>query len=218
MPYSKFLMKSYPRIKRNLKERESSIDDKVRNIARQFGKDFFDGERKFGYGGYKYDGRWVPVVRDFIEFYKLNNNSSILDVGAGKGFMMKDFMDHLPGSKVQGIDISKYAVENCHPKVKGNIFEGNAKKLDFPDNSFDLVISINTLHNLELNDFKISLRELNRVAKKNSFIVLDAYKSNDEKKRLMSWNLTAKTILHVDDWIKVFKEVGYEGEYDWFVP
>lgn len=218
MPHSNFLMRSYPKIKRNLDEREKSIDENVRNIARKFEKDFFDGERKYGYGGYKYDGRWIPVVKDFIEFYNLNKNSSVLDIGAGKGFMMKDFLDSLPGAKIKGIDVSNYAVKNCHPDVINDISVGNAKKLDFADKSFDLVISINTLHNLEIDEFKIALSEMIRVTKKNSFLVLDAYRNEDEKKRLMSWNLTAKTILHIDEWIKIFKELGYKGEYDWFVP
>ena len=218
MPHSNFLMRSYPKIKRNLDEREKSIDENVRNIARKFEKDFFDGERKYGYGGYKYDGRWIPVVKDFIEFYNLNENSSVLDIGAGKGFMMKDFLDSLPGAKIKGIDVSNYAVKNCHPDVINDISVGNAKKLNFLDKSFDLVISINTLHNLEIDEFKIALSEMLRVTKKNSFLVLDAYSNEDEKKRLMSWNLTAKTILHIDEWIKIFKELGYKGEYDWFVP
>jgi ubiquinone/menaquinone biosynthesis C-methylase UbiE len=218
MPYNNFLMKSYPKISRNLDERKNNINNEIRNIARKFEKDFFDGERIYGYGGYKYDGRWKPVVKDFIEYYNLTSNSSILDIGAGKGFMMKDFMDALPGANIQGIDISNYAVTNCMKEVKNNLFVGNALELFFEKKSFDLVISINTLHNLDLKDFKKSIEEIKRVSRKHCFIVLDAWNNEIEKQRIMDWNLTAKTILSVNDWELLFNELSFTGDYDWFIP
>lgn len=218
MPYNNFLMKSYPKISRNLDERKNNINNEIRNIARKFEKDFFDGERIYGYGGYKYDGRWKPVVKDFIEYYNLTSNSSILDIGAGKGFMMKDFMDALPGANIQGIDISNYAVSNCMKEVKNNLFIGNAVELFFKKKSFDLVISINTLHNLDLKDFKKSIEEIKRVSRKHSFIVLDAWNNEIERQRIMDWNLTAKTILSVNDWELLFNELSFTGDYDWFIP
>jgi ubiquinone/menaquinone biosynthesis C-methylase UbiE len=211
-------MRSYPKISRNLEERKSNINKDIRDIAKKFGKDFFDGERIYGYGGYKYDGRWKPVVKDFIKHYNLTSNSSVLDIGAGKGFMMKDFMDALPGANIQGIDISPYAVSNCIDEVKKNLFIGNAKELFFENKSFDLVISINTLHNLDLKDFKKSIKEIKRVSRKYSFIVLDAWNNEIEKQRIMDWNLTAKTILSVNDWELLFNELSFTGDYDWFIP
>ncbi len=218
MPYNNFLMRSYPKISRNLEERKSNINKDIRDIAKKFDKDFFDGERIYGYGGYKYDGRWKPVVKDFIKHYNLTSNSSVLDIGAGKGFMMKDFMDALPGANIQGIDISPYAVSNCIDEVKKNLFIGNAKELFFENKSFDLVISINTLHNLDLKDFKKSIKEIKRVSRKYSFIVLDAWNNEIEKQRIMDWNLTAKTILSVNDWELLFNELSFTGDYDWFIP
>lgn len=218
MPLNTFLMRSYPKIKRDTNSRSKEINEKIRNIARKFDKSFFDGDRLYGYGGYKYDGRWKPVVKDFISFYKLNNNSSILDIGAGKGFMMRDFKEALPDADVRGIDISEYAVSNCEEIIKNSIFVGNAKKLEFNDNEFDLVISINTIHNLDIDDLKISLMEIKRVSKKNIFLVLDSWRTDEEKKRIYEWNLTAKTILSEIEWIKLFKEINFECDYDWFIP
>ncbi len=213
-----FLMRNYPKIKRNIDDRKANIKEEDRAKARLFGKDFFDGERRYGYGGYKYDGRWVPVVKDFISYYKLTNESSILDIGAGKGFMIKDFYDILPKANIKGIDISDYAVKNCMPEVSESMSVGNANNLEFSDNSFDLVISINTIHNLNLIECKRSLKEISRVSKKNSFIIVDSWNNSEEERRMKAWNLTALTYMSANDWIKIFEEVNYQGDFDWFIP
>ena len=211
-------MRNYPKIKRNIDDRRLNITDEDRKTARLFGKDFFDGERRYGYGGYKYDGRWIPVVKDFIDYYNLSNESSILDIGAGKGFMIKDFYDFLPEANIKGIDISEYAVKNCMPEVSDSMSVGNANNLEFPDNTFDLVISINTIHNLNLNECKKSLKEISRVSKKDSFIIVDSWNNSEEEKRMKAWNLTAITYMGADDWLKIFEEVNYQGDFDWFIP
>ena len=213
------LLKNYPTTKRDLNQAIIERTDEVRLVARKFGKEFFDGERKFGYGGYKYDPRfWTEVVKDFVNYYNLKDGSRILDIGCGKGFMIYDFSKFNKNFILQGIDISSYAIENSIPEVRNNLTVGNAKDLQFDDNSFDLVISINTIHNLEREDCAKSLREIERVSKKNKFIIVDAYKNEDEKKRMFAWNLTAKTIMHEDDWKIFFKENGYSGDYYWFNP
>ena len=213
------LLINYPKSKRNLKERENQKSEKDRAIARKFGKEFFDGDRKYGYGGYKYHQRfWQPVIPTFKKYWNLDSSSSVLDVGCGKGFMLYDFFKIIPGIKLKGIDISDYAVENSMPDVKDFITVANAKNLPFEDNSFDVVISINTVHNLEPSDCAQALREIDRVSKKNSFITVDAYRNEEEKNRMYAWNLTAKTILSVDDWIKLFKDVDFDGDYFWFIP
>jgi len=212
------LLKRYPVTKRDLKKRLITKSPEDRKLARKFGYDFFDGDRKNGYGGYYYNPRfWNKVVKDFIKFYKLNNKSKILDIGCGKGFMLHDFKQALPKSTVRGIDISSYAIKNSLLSVKEYLKVGNAKKLVFPDNYFDLSISITTLHNLNLNDFKKSINEIKRVSKK-SFITVDSYRNELEKKRMDAWNLTAKTYMHRKDWIKLFKEINYNGDYYWFIP
>ena len=213
------LLAKYPKTKRDLTKRLESKSDEVRSVARKFGKEFFDGDRKFGYGGFSYNSKyWSEVVKDFSDYYNLGNGSKILDIGCGKGFMIYDFLQHDDKYIVKGIDISNYAIENSMPEVKEKLEVGNAKKLNFEDNSFDLVISINTIHNLEKEDCAKSLREIERVSKKDKFIVVDAYKNDEEKKRMFAWNLTGKTIMHVDEWKIFFKENGYTGDHFWFTP
>lgn len=212
------LLKNYPNTKRDLNKRLVTKSKKDRLLARKFGFDFFDGNRRNGYGGYYYNPRfWNKVVKDFIKFYKLNKKSKILDVGCGKGFMLHDFKQAIPDLTVRGIDISKYAINNSLLSVRKYLKIGNAKKLDFPDNYFDLAISITTLHNLNLKEFKKSISEIQRVSKK-SFITVDSYRNALEKKRMDAWNLTALTYMHRKDWIKLFKEINYKGHYYWFIP
>ena len=213
------LLKNYPITKRNLDEALLERTDDVREIARKFDKDFFDGERKYGYGGYNYNPKfWMDVVKDFQDYYELKDGSKILDVGCGKGFMIYDFLKLNPKFEIKGIDISNYAINNCKKEVANNLQVASCDNLPFEDNSFDLVISINTIHNLERDGCGKSLREINRVSKKNKFIIVDAYRDNDEKEKMFAWNLTAKTIMHVDEWLKFFQENKYDGDYYWFNP
>jgi ubiquinone/menaquinone biosynthesis C-methylase UbiE len=142
----------------------------------------------------------------------------ILDVGCAKGFMLYDFEQLIPGIQTTGLDISKYAIENSHPGVKGNLVVGNAKELPFEDNEFDLVIAINTIHNLEFDECAQALREIQRVSKEHSFVIVDAYRTEEEKLRMFAWNLTGQTILSVDSWIEFFQVNGYTGDYYWFMP
>jgi ubiquinone/menaquinone biosynthesis C-methylase UbiE len=211
------LLKKYPKIARNIKKRKILKNKSIINIARKFDYNFFDGDRKYGYGGFKYNKKyWRAVVKDFIKYYKLTNKSSILDVGCAKGFMLYEFKKELPGATLKGIDISTYAIENAKKEVKKYLNVANAKKLPFDDKSFDLVICINTVHNLNKNNVAKAIKEIIRVSKKFSYIVVDAYKNPREKKRMMNWNLTGKTILHESNWVNLFKKNGYKGDYYWF--
>ena len=212
------LMKNYPRTMRDPKARADSKTEEDRRIARKFDKDFFDGDRKYGYGGYSYNPRfWQPVVPDFIEYYSLDNNSSLLDIGSGKGFMLRDFKEALPGLQIRGIDISEYAIQNSLDDIKDYQDVGDAKDLPYEDDSFDLALSIVTLHNLPREECAQSLKELTRVSK-NSFITLDAYSNDEEKSAMNDWNLTALTVMHVEEWKLFFEESGYTGDYYWFKP
>lgn len=213
------LLANYPKAKRDLSGRLESKSEEVRKIARQFGKEFFDGDREHGYGGFNYMPRfWQPVVPDFEKHFSLTNDSSLLDVGCAKGFMLYDLLQKLPGMDVKGVDISEYAIANCKAEVADRLSVANATSLPFPDNSFDVVISINTIHNLDREDCAIALQEIERVSKGKAFITVDAYRNEEEQKRMEAWNLTAKTMMHVDEWQAFFKEVGYTGDFYWFIP
>lgn len=213
------LLINYPKTKRNVKERGATKTGEDRSIARQFGKDFFDGDRRHGYGGFRYmEQFWTPVVPTFQSQYNLSDKSSILDIGAAKGFMLYDFKRLIPNITVAGCDISDYAIKNAIEEVKPFLKTANAIDLPYKDNSFDLVISINTVHNLEKPELTRALQEIKRVSRKNSFITVDAYRNEKEKELMYHWNLTAKTIMHVDEWKAFFDNVGYTGDYYWFIP
>lgn len=211
------LLDLYPRAKRDLDHR-AQVSAENRAIAKKFGKEFFDGTRDQGYGGYKYDGRWVAIVKRIKDYYKLTPKASILDVGCGKGFMLHDFRSVMPECVISGIDISQYAIENAMDDVKPFVKVANCNNLPYADKSFDLIISINTVHNLKYDECKKSIQEIERVGRKYKFIVVDAYANEEEKVRMYKWNLTAETILPVEEWKKLFKESGYSGDYYWFTP
>ncbi|MEE8058852.1 MAG: class I SAM-dependent methyltransferase [Pseudomonadales bacterium] len=213
------LLINYPRSQRNVDERGQSKTEADRKIAREFGEAFFDGDRSHGYGGFSYQPRfWHPVVPTFQEFYSVNPASSLLDVGCAKGFMLHDFAELIPGITVAGLDVSSYAIEHCLEAVKPFVQVADAQELPFADNSFDLVVSINTVHNLEQARCERALLEIERVSRGKSFITVDAYRDDQERQRMMAWNLTAKTILHVDEWKALFNRIGYTGDYYWFIP
>ena len=213
------LLNKYPKTKRNLSERAEAKTEEDRAIARKFEKDFFDGDRKHGYGGFYYNPRfWKDVVEDFRDYWNLNSGSSVLDVGCGKGFMLYDLVKLLPGINIAGVDISNYAIENSVESIKPFLKVANAKSLPYEDKSFDVVISINTVHNLEEEDLITSLKEIERVSKKFSFITVDAYNNDLEKERMFQWNLTAKTIKSVPDWKEFFIKNNYNGDFYWFTP
>ena len=213
------LLVNYPNANRNLSARLQGKTEQDREIARKFGKDFFDGDRRHGYGGFSYMPRfWQPVIPTFQRHWALDGSSSILDVGCAKGFMMHDLWQLIPGITVKGIDVSQYAIDNAIETMRPHVQVANATALPFADKSFDIVISINTIHNLDRADCAQALREIERVARRGSFITVDAYRNDEEKERMYAWNLTAKTIMSVDEWVTFFKEVGYTGDYYWFIP
>ena len=212
------LMDRYPKSKRAIDERARLITEVHREIARRFDKAFFDGDRLNGYGGYNYHPRfWGETVKRFRDHYRLSGDASVLDVGCGKGFMLHDFKALMPDLTVAGIDISEYAVENTIEPVAEFCRVGNARELPFEDDSFDLVISINTIHNLPREECKQALREIERVSRAHAFIVNDAWRNEEERGRMLAWNLTALTYMHVDDWVKFFAEAGYTKDYYWFI-
>lgn len=211
------LLRSLPKAKRDINARASAKSSETIWVARQFGKDYFDGDRKYGYGGYRYDGRWRTVAADIVEHYSASLGR-ILDVGCAKGFLVKEFM--MSGAEwvdAYGIDISSYAITHCEPEVVGRLHIGNAVSLPFPDKSFDLVVSINTLHNLPIHHLIPALKEIMRVSKGPAFVQVDSYHTPEQKKRFEDWVLTAQFHDYPEGWLRVFAEAGYTGDYDFTV-
>lgn len=211
------LMRRYPKGKRNIEKREAAQSEENIRIARKYGREYFDGSRDTGYGGYSYDGRWVPVAMDMIEHFGLGPACRVLDIGAAKGFLVKDLMIICPGLQAFGLDLSEYALLHCEPEVVGRLHLGSADSLPFPDNSFDAVVSINTLHNLERNRCIVALKELTRVSRGGTYVQVDSYRTEEERERFLSWVLTAKTHFDPDGWRRLFDEAGYTGDYHWTI-
>jgi len=212
------LLDQLPQVRRDPKARAAAKTPEDRAIAKRFGREFFDGERRHGYGGYHYDGRWLPVARRLVEHYGLGADASILDVGAAKGFLMHDLLQVLPGATVRGIDVSTYARDNAHGGMASRIEIGSADELPYADGSFDLVVSINSIHNLPLERCKQALREIERVGRAHKFITVDAWRTGEDRLRLLDWILTAETYMSVEEWHSLFREVGYTGDCWWFIP
>lgn len=212
------LLDRLPPVKRDLARRAAEKTPEDRAIAKRFDQDFFDGERRHGYGGYRYDGRWLPVARRIVEHYQLPREAAILDVGCAKGFLMFDFKQVLPGCVVRGLDVSRYAKDHAHDGMGKFIDVGSADYLPYPEKSFDLVISINSIHNLPLEACKQALREMERVSRVHKYVTVDAWRTEEDHNALLQWILTAETYMHVDDWVKTFAQVGYTGDYWWFIP
>ena len=213
------LLKDYPKTKRDIKTRGKTKTEEHRTIARKFGREFFDGSRDTGYGGVYYASRfWQPVVPLFKSHFRLDSESSVLDVGCAKGYFLYDLRLMIPGIKVEGVDISEYAINHSKAEIRDCVRVAAATALPYEDDSFDIVTSITTVHNLERDELIIALQEIERVSRRGSFITVDAYHNEEERKAMEAWNLTAKTVLHVDDWKCLFEDAGYTGDYYWFLP
>ena len=213
------LLKNYPKTARDLTARVTSKSEESRNLARRFDKEYFDGDRNNGYGGFYYNEKyWRGVIPDIISRYNLTPDSKVLDIGCAKGFFLYDLKTAIPGIFIKGVDVSTYAITNALPEVKSELLIANAVNLPFADNFFDFVISINTVHNLSITDCGLALKEIERVSKGSSFITVDAYHNEEEKIRMEAWNLTALTMMSCVEWELFFKKVGYSGDYYWFIP
>jgi len=187
---------------------------KAAELAKKWGFDYWDGDRKICYGGYRYmEGRWEKVARAMVEHYGIKAGDKILDVGCGKGFLLYDFTKVVPGLELHGIDISEYAIENAKEEIKGCLQVCNATSLPFPDNYFDFVFSITTLHNLHCYDLDKALREIERVGKKNKYICVESYRNEEEKANLLYWQVTCEAFNTPQEWDWWFKQTGFTGDH-----
>jgi len=201
--------------KRNYLHRMNNNKVYCMKIAKKYGREYWDGERKFGYGGYKYiPGRWEKVAKKLIKTYYLNNKSKILDVGCGKAFLLYEIIKILPKITIVGFDISKYGISKSKKEIKKNIFVKKAQdKFKYRNNYFDLVISLACLHNLEIYDLKRSINEIERVGKKK-YIMIESYRNEKELFNLQCWALTCESFFSKKEWKWLFNECRYKGDYE----
>ena len=199
------------KIKRSAKKNYRTIENKI--IATYRGKDFFDGDRKNGYGGYIYDGRWKKYAKKIIKEYKLNNKSKVLHINSEKGFILNDIKEYLPKIEVIGTETSEYAIKKTMKNIKKNIYLSEPTKLPFKNNYFDFVLAIGVVYGLSLTNAIKCLKEINRVTKNFSFINLGSYNDKKDLELFNKWSLLGVTLLKEKEWVKVLKHVNYKGDY-----
>ena len=187
---------------------------KAAKLAKQFAYDYWDGDRRICYGGYRYlEGRWEQVARAMAKHYPLPPNPKILDIGCGKGYLLYDFLKVIPDAEIYGIDISDYAINNSKPEICNSLQVGNAVNLPWPNDTFDLVISITTLHNLHAYDLDSALREMERVGKQHKYLCVESYRNEQEKANLLYWQVTCEAFNTPEEWAWWFKQTNYTGDH-----
>ena len=183
-------------------------------VAKRFGEDYWDGDRRYGYGGYRYDGRWLPIAQRMVEHYGLTPGDRVLDVGCGKGYLLYELTRALPGLEVTGLDISDYAIAQGKEEIRDRLQVGNARSLPFEDDSFDLVVSLGTLHNLPIYDLMPAIQEIERVGKgARKYIMVESYRDEREKANLLYWQLTCEAFFDPEGWAWLLERNGYSGDH-----
>ena len=187
----------------------------IRNklVAWEQGREFYDGARENGYGGYRYDGRWRRIVPALVARYGLSNRSTVLDIGCKKGFFLHDLGEALPGITVRGIETSLYPIEEGMASVRPFMTVGRLDELPFDDGTFNFVLAFSSIYILNLRGVARALREIQRVSGGRSYVTLGAYRDEEERALFEAWSLLGTTVLHVDDWLEVFAYAGYTGDY-----
>lgn len=214
MGYIDFMEKFHTSTKRDYLARVNDADkSECAVIAKKFDYDYWDGDRKYGYGGYVYDGRWKNIAEKMISYYGLESGQRILDVGCGKAHLLYEMKKIIPGLDVTGLDISEYAINNAKEEVKPFLVQGKAQELPYEENSFDFVFSLSSLHNLYIYDLKEAVKEIGRVSRGKSYIMVEAYRNEKEKMNLMYWQLTCECFFSTKEWEWLYKEWGYTGDY-----
>jgi len=188
---------------------------KCMNLAKKYDFDYWDGSRNTGYGGYKYiKGYWGDMAKNLIDDYKLKDGSKVLDVGCGKSFLLHEMKLLKPNLNIMGFDASNYALEHNTKLTKPFVYNQKAQEpFKYKNKEIDLVISINTLHNLKLYDLKKSILEINRVGKQ-AYIVVESYRNEKELFNLQCWALTCESFFSVDEWQWIYNEFNYKGDYE----
>lgn len=214
MGYIDFISELHKNTKRNYIERVIKYDKaQCAKVAKQYGYDYWDGDRKYGYGGYHYDGRWKIVAEKIVKYYNLQSGQSVLDVGCGKAYLLYEILQLVPGLIIKGIDISEYALANAKEEIKYCLQYGEAQNIPFEDNNFDLVLSLTTLHNLKVFDLKKAIQEIERVSKKHSYIMVESFRNDIEEVNMLYWQLTCSSYYSIEEWEWLYQEWGYTGDY-----
>lgn len=215
MAYIEFTKRLHTSTKRDYLERVVQHDKAAcAVIAKKFGRDYWDGDRQHGYGGYRYDGRWRPVAEAMADHYGISAGDKILDVGCGKGYLLYELTQVVPGVEVTGIDISEYGLENSKEEIREHLKVASATDLPFPDNSFDYVVSLVTLHNLFNFEVWKALEEIERVGKDKKYVVMESYRNEQEKVNLLYWQLTCESFCTPQEWEWLFERTGYTGDHE----
>jgi len=192
------------------------MDDKVHymTVAKGYGREYWDGDRRYGYGGYRYDGRWATVAQALIREYHLREDASILDVGCGKAFLLYELSQMLPNAQIRGLDVSSYAIENAKLEIRDRLFVHRAEDpYPFADKQFDLTISLTTLHNLPIERLAAALQEIDRVSR-NQYVVVESFRNERELFNLQCWALTCESFYQPESWKWMFDRFGYQGDYE----
>ena len=210
-----FFLNTHNSSKREYAKYMNSEKPECMTKAKLYDQDFFDGDRKYGYGGYKYiPGRWDNVIEQIIKYYSLDKNSKLIDAGAGKGFFLSDLKLKIEAEDLYGFDISTYAVNNCPDNIKDNFFAHDIRnKFQYTDNFFDLLTCFGVIHNLKIFEIETTLKELSRISKKQ-YLWVESYRNDRELFNLQCWAKTCESFFAPDEWIWLFKKFGYEGEYE----
>lgn len=209
-----FIGALHNRSKRDYRQRVLEFDKAhCAEIACQYGKDYWDGERQYGYGGYRYDGRWRSVAEAMVKQYGIKPGDRILDVGCGKGYLLYEFTQVVPGVEIQGFDISQYAIDNAKEEVRPFLTQGHCRTLPYDSGSFDFVVSLGTLHNLPIAELFDAVREIERVGRGGKYIMVESYRNEAEKANLLYWQLTCKSFYGTQDWAWIYQQMGYTGDW-----
>lgn len=209
-----FIQELHASTKRDYVGRVTEFDKaECAETAKRFDRDYWDGPRQFGYGGYRYDGRWRAVAEKMVAHYGIRADHHILDIGAGKGYLLYEFTQVVPGVTVTGLDISEYAVANAKEEIAADLDVGNARALPYRDNSFDFVVSLGTLHNLRIDGLFDAVGEIERVRRGPSYVMVESYRNEREKANLLYWQLTCESFYSPEEWEWVLERNGYCGDW-----